>query len=177
LSVPIASTSNACCKAIGKVRPRFVARLKIPRAALGLKENRLGTVVAFLRTCNKEHPLASLGEAEILAVQHAPAPHIPAGVQLTDCKSEIQSSMGRQEAWNIFDHHPTGPKCPQHANEFKEEAGPLTVQALALPSDTQILTWEAADKHIDGRQIIKRQCLNVIVRLCMKMFSEHGSTE
>src|SRR5438876_4410862 len=117
-----ASVVSAASKRGGNARPRFVARRRIPFAARGLKKNRLGNVAESSKTCDKEHALASLGEAEILAVQHAPCPHIPALVQLMEDDSEVKSSSGSKEAGNIFKHHEGWLQFADDAHQLKEQS-------------------------------------------------------
>jgi hypothetical protein len=60
----------------GSSRPRFAARFKIPRAALGESEYLSDT--CFCRTADKEHATATLSHSEVARVQHPPADSRPA---------------------------------------------------------------------------------------------------
>ena len=72
----MARVARAACKWDGKIRPRFSARRRMPRAALALKKNLCGTRVS--KISDNEHSSASLGHSEISAVKHAPRNPIPA---------------------------------------------------------------------------------------------------
>src|ERR1043166_2652518 len=74
--VPAMTARSAACRAVGKLRPRFSARRKIPAAAFGESES-LGAT-RFCSTADKEDAIASLGDAKILAVQTPPADMRPA---------------------------------------------------------------------------------------------------
>jgi hypothetical protein len=75
LVVICATAAKASCKALGNVLPRFSARLRIPAQAVGLKKYFGGTSVS--KTRDNEHAAPSLGDSEVLSVQHSPGRQIP----------------------------------------------------------------------------------------------------
>jgi hypothetical protein len=62
--------ASACAKSAGNFFPLAAARRKIPAHAIKLKEYFCGADLSS--TCDNEHTLASLGQAEILGVNRAP---------------------------------------------------------------------------------------------------------
>ena len=66
-----ATVCSACCNAGGSAFPRFSARRRIPAHAVELKKNRCG-IEPVSSTCDNEHTLAALGQAEVLGVEGPP---------------------------------------------------------------------------------------------------------
>jgi hypothetical protein len=93
-SVPIevccARASSAAAKAPGNVSPRLAARRRIPLAAFGLKKyfDRCGPVS---KTSGNEDTRASLGNSEVLSVQHSPRHAIPEFIQVADDGEEVEA--------------------------------------------------------------------------------------
>jgi hypothetical protein len=75
--------SRAVLRCPGSSRPRRSARRRIPVAAFGLKKyfDRCGPVS---KTSGKEDTVTSLGDSEVLSVQHSPAKAIPELLQRPD---------------------------------------------------------------------------------------------
>jgi hypothetical protein len=71
-----ARVESAAWSAGGNSRPRFAARRRMPAAAFAESEY-LGNTLG-IRTADKEHATAPLGDSEMLAVQNAVADSRPA---------------------------------------------------------------------------------------------------
>ena len=75
--------TSAACNGAGNVLPLFSARRSIPAHAFGLKKYSAGTE-PFSSTCNNEHTLAPLGQAEVLGIDNPPC-DCPPGASNNTC--------------------------------------------------------------------------------------------
>jgi hypothetical protein len=66
----VAAASRAARKGSGNVRPRAVARRRIPAHAFALKKYFGGTFSS--KVCDNEHATATLGDSKILSVKNSP---------------------------------------------------------------------------------------------------------
>src|SRR5438132_2874122 len=101
LSVVDAKDSSATLSAVGDVRPRRAARLRMPAAAFGLKENRGGALSS--KICDNEHATAALGDSEPLRIQDSPRdvqrPCVGQGVKR---RPEIPSPIATEGAGDVL---------------------------------------------------------------------------
>ncbi len=92
----VASTKSACNAVLnssGNLLPRFSARLKIPAAALGLKQN-LGCTSASSTSRKDEYAPPPLGHSEVSTVQHSPGEIVkPELGQRRENDSEISPTL------------------------------------------------------------------------------------
>jgi hypothetical protein len=88
----------------GKVLPRRSARRRIPLAARELKQYFGGACGS--KMANKVDPLASLGDSEVLAVQHSPRNAVPEFSQRREDDSEVSSLSAVEESSDVFHENP-----------------------------------------------------------------------
>jgi hypothetical protein len=90
----------------------------MPLAALALKENLTGA--DGLKTCDKEHSTASLGDSEVASVQSSPRYAIPELLHFVEKPSEVSAFVGTEDPRDILQHEP-----PRSAllNKVKEGEG------------------------------------------------------
>lgn len=138
---------RAASKAGGKVRPRFVARRRIPAAAFGLKEYLLDT--CGCRTADKEHTTATLGDSKILAVQHAVADHRPALPKSFQDRGHVPSAARAKQPWDIFKEPPHRLDGVRDPDDFPEEAGAFPGESGPLAGNAEVLAGEAAAEEIN----------------------------
>jgi hypothetical protein len=139
----------------------------MPAAARGLKEYFDTTCV--WSTCDKEHPSASLGDAEKSCVQHTPtevafgaATHPgaspaafrdggpEAGEALKDGGEVLPPGLaGVQKARDVFHEHPTGSNRINDTNEIKEESAPRSRNARTLAGDGPVLAGGSSANKVN----------------------------
>jgi len=73
---------------------RFAALRKIPAHATGVKKY-FGGTGSVSKTSDNEDTLATLGDAEVLSVQHSPRHAIPEFIQAFDDGKEVSSVVDR----------------------------------------------------------------------------------
>lgn len=119
-----AIATRACRSGSGSALPRFSARRRIPAQAVALKKYR-GWIEPLSSTCDNEHTLASLGQAEILSVEDSPGGSARGSSNHTRVRpfapwrddGGILSNQGREEASEGV----VG--CAEHAGDvFPEDA-------------------------------------------------------
>jgi hypothetical protein len=86
------TASSVPLKALGNSLPLASALLSIPAHALGLKKNRCGTLCASSNMSNKEDSFPSLGNAEVLSVQHSVGEPIPEFCQRPENGTKVSPS-------------------------------------------------------------------------------------
>jgi len=64
---------------------------------------------------------ASLGDSEVLSVQHAPGEAIPEFCQRPDDGTHVPSAMRRQEARDVFEDDPGGREVSQESGDVPVE--------------------------------------------------------
>src|SRR5690606_25377034 len=102
-----AAASSAAARDGGSCLPRFTARRRMPRQAVGLKKNRCGTSPAS-SVCDNEHTAASLGHSKVLSVQNPVGEPIPEFCQHPEEGSKIPPSVRRQDAGDVLPNQPLG---------------------------------------------------------------------
>ena len=90
----------------GSFRPRFAALRRIPRHAIGVKKYFCGTGPVS-KTSDNEDTLATLGDAEVLSVQHSPCHAIPEFIQGLDDGKEVSSAIDREKTRYVFADEPS----------------------------------------------------------------------
>jgi hypothetical protein len=114
----------------------------MPLAALALKENLAGAV--GLKTCDKEHSSASLGDSEIASIESSPPNRVPEVVNLTEQSDEITALIGTEETWHIFKEQPARSALLHKVKEGEGEAGSLACKSCALACDAEVLAGKPA---------------------------------
>jgi hypothetical protein len=102
------NATRAASKCVGNFLPRLSARRSIPAAAFGLKEY-FGWAWGSKMSDNVD-TAASLGDSEVLAVQHSPRQAIPEVGKRFEDRAHVLTFVRRQEARNVLDKHPLGLK-------------------------------------------------------------------
>jgi hypothetical protein len=147
-----ANSSNAFCKRVGNIRPRFCALRRIPRAALALKKNLWGTGLS--NTSDNEQTTAALGDSEKLAVKDTPANPIPAFDHenaLDFCK--VSSVVRTEKSGNILKQEPSGSKLLQESRKLVKESCTRPGESCPFPCNRDILAWDSGTDEINPRQV------------------------
>jgi hypothetical protein len=82
-----------------------LARRKMPDAAFWLKKYFDWSPVVS-KTADKEQSTATLGDSEMLSVQHSPANAIPEFDQRPDEDSHVSAAVRRQKTGDVFKNEP-----------------------------------------------------------------------
>jgi hypothetical protein len=128
--------------------PRAFARLRIPAAALGLKEY-LGWASGSKMSDNEDATTA-LGDSEELRVKNSPRQAIPELAQGIEDDREITSASGSKEAWNVLDDDPLRQRLPRDADELPEERRARVLEAPPFPRDREPLTRESPGEYVNA---------------------------
>jgi len=99
-----ATARSACSNAGGNVRPRRLARRRIPAAAFGESEylsDAFGSRIV-VSDCDHENSPSTLGDGEVLRVENPEAPPIPALGHRVQDEREVPSTVARQEPFHVF---------------------------------------------------------------------------
>jgi hypothetical protein len=141
-SSALESRDSASASCGGSSRPRFAARRRIPRAALGLKKylDRSGRVS---KTSDKEDATAALGDSEPLSIQNSPRHAVPEVIQVPEDGTEIASPADRQEPWDILAEEPTGTCLIQESHHVPPQSRAWVSHAAATPGNRVPLAWPA----------------------------------
>ena len=117
-----APASSASLKCSGNVFFLFSALRRIPAHALGLKKN-LGGTGPVSKTSDNEDTSPALRDgagvslcSDPLSVEHAISPPIPQVPQRPEEGTKIPSSVGRQDAGDVF---PDNPSRPEMFSDFQ----------------------------------------------------------
>ena len=143
-----ATDRSAASSSGGRDFPRFAARRRIPAQAFWLKKNRSG-MRPISKTCDNEDSTTTLGNSEVLCVQHSVGPPIPELAQRPEEGSQDPSSVNRQDTWDVFPNHPTGSKVGNDAKVGEGEVSAWVVKSFAESSDGEGLTGAAADHNVN----------------------------
>jgi hypothetical protein len=132
----------------------LAARRRIPVAAFGLKKyfDRCGPVS---KTSGKEDTITSLGDSEVLSVQHSPAKAIPELLQRPDdgthCPSVgVHASAPASAAFRgVTD---SGSENPPSVSLL-----PSPASNSAPCSDTGLVAWASADGRQETGDVLKKE--------------------
>lgn len=164
---PFAKISNAFLKGGNRFLPMRSARLSIPRAAFGLKKYFCGTP-PFSITSHNEDSLARLGDSEVCAIKHTPSHTIPELGQRSNNDCEVSPSVGREEAWNVFDNTNCGAAVLKKPTKLTKQSRLLPSKPRSRPHACQrdILAWESSGPDIgNGDGCSAGDFFNVLVLL------------
>jgi hypothetical protein len=155
--VPLAArASNASCSSLGRLRPRFDARRRMPTAARADRENRGGalgskmsvSVVWIASQTKDEDSSSALGHSEELSVENPKRPPIPEVPQSTDERRHVSPAMTGQESRDVFEEH-GGRSVSLHKGEEREgEDASLSGEPGSLSGDAEVLAREAGGPKI-----------------------------
>src|SRR5215475_14002824 len=123
-----AAAFRAACNWAGSSSPRLSARRRIPEQALGLKKYRCGTL-PVIKTSDNEHAPAPLGNSVILSVKNSVGDPIPAFPQPSEKGTKIPSPVRRQEAGDVLENHPTGPKSSNKRKGDERQVATRVIQS------------------------------------------------
>ena len=121
-----ATVAKATERCDGRTRPRFPARLMIPRAARADSEYLTGTAcggssISVSSTADDEHSASSLRHSEVLAVENPPCHAVPDVGHRSKQLSEVPTAVRGEEPWYILDEHPAGSNNVNDSGELKEQ--------------------------------------------------------
>ena len=118
----------------------------MPEQAFALKKYRCGTA-PVTKIADNEHTLPSLGQSEVLSIQHSVGEAIPEEGQAPEEGTQSPSSVRGQDAGDVLPHHPAGPIA---LSDGKIATGELTTRVNHPPSesgDAEGLTRSSADEN------------------------------
>jgi hypothetical protein len=164
----LATCRSASASIGGSTFPRFSARRRIPRHAFAESEYRLGA--SGSSTCDNEHSTPSLGHSEESTVQNSPRDlrTIPPFAHFTQDGCEVESSIAREQSWDILENEDGGPKSSNNPHCIMEETAPISCEAGATAGDREILARKAAADDIDGRELIGIDLSDIAVDGCVR---------
>jgi hypothetical protein len=119
-----ASVIKAISSFLGKVLRRLSERRRMPAAALADTQN-LGGTGARSSTADKVDSTTTLGRSEPARVQNPVGPPIPEVGQTPENDTEVASSVGVEQSWNILNDDPSWPQFGHNPSEFKPETAAL----------------------------------------------------
>jgi hypothetical protein len=128
--------------------PRFAALRRIPAQAFGLKKN-LGGIASVTKMRDNEDSTASLGNSEVLSVQHSEGPPIPELAQRPEEGSKIPSSVRRQDTGDVLPDQPRDSEtlCQSEVDEHEVSSG--VGETWAETGDREGLTGGAAHENVN----------------------------
>lgn len=145
----------------GNRRPRFSARRRIPCAAFWLKKYFAGTGDVS-KTSRNEDATATLGDSEVLRIQHSPSDAIPEVNQRPEDGTHIPSSVGGKETRDVFEEEPLRLEVFRDPDDLPEETGSGTGESGTLSSEGDVLAGEPCGK--DATLGVESCCNEVICR-------------
>jgi hypothetical protein len=158
-----ARSCNARSSAAGIARPRFPARLKIPAAACGLKENLAAHAATSTSGKDVDTP-PPLGYSEESAVQNSVGEVVKPEVgqrrendrevpsRSVDSSFLISSRAGKESGYVLDEDVASwSNKFIGESGELVEEAGSLTLEAGATTGDAEVLAGEPSAEEVDMR--------------------------
>ena len=156
------TASSASRNCVGNSRPRFAARRKMPRQAVGLKKYFGGTVRASSKTSDNEHTPPPLWHSVELSVENPVGPPIPEFAQPGKDDGKVPPSIGGKQARDILDKYVLGKKLADDSPELVPEAAPLAVKASTLSSHGKVLAGESSDDGVGSLADARSNKSNII---------------
>jgi hypothetical protein len=160
-SAPPATICRARRKATGNVLPLVSARRRIPAQARALKKYRCGTLPESSSASDNEDTLPSLGQSEVLSVQHSVGEPVPELSQPSEEGSQCPSLVRLQDTRDVLPNHPAGPRSVNKAKKLERQRATLTSQARSKSGDAEVLAWSSANKKIDPCALLARDLREV----------------
>lgn len=152
VSVAVAIRASADFKEGGNSRPRFSARRRMPRQALGESQYFGGTSGSRISASEQEDPSPSLDHSEVLRVKNPPGPHIPEVRQPSKDDAEVGSSVAGKQARDVLDKNPGGAEFSDDAMELEPEPAACAIKPRTTARNAEILAGEAAADDVDRRE-------------------------
>ena len=150
-----ATACRARANSGGNTLPRFSARRRIPRQALAVKERSSGSSPVS-KISDNEHTTAPLRNSpseavcsDVLSVQHSVSVPIPEFAQRPEEGTEIPSSVGGQDAGDVFPDDPTRPILLSNSKVGEHELTSWVSQALAKSRDAERLARRSSDEDVE----------------------------
>lgn len=142
-----ATASSACRKGRGSSFPRFSARFRMPKQALGESEN-FGSGDSS-RMSDNEHTAASLRHSEVLSVKYRPGHAIPEFGERPDDRLEVCAASTREEPGHILSNNPGGAEASNEPVILPPERATVASQSLAVSCNAVVLAGESSTENID----------------------------
>jgi hypothetical protein len=124
------------------------ARRSIPAHAVGLKKNLCGSTPVS-KTRDNEDSTATLGDSEVLSVQHSVSEPIPEFDQRPEEGTKIFSSVTTEQTWHVFKDDPSGLELISESKKHETEVAPRVVESLAESGDGEGLARSPSDQKVD----------------------------
>ena len=149
LSVIRELTWSEAEKATGSVLARFIARYRIPFAAICESQYFGGT--SFSSTSDNEDSLAPLGNTEVAAIKKSPRDLLttPPFAHFTEESCEIVPSIACEQSLDILDKGELRLEPSDDAHRFEEEARALAFEAFTPARDREVLAWKPTADDFD----------------------------
>lgn len=140
------------------VLPRFVARPKMPSAAVADSQyfsGEVGSSTSCSVNSEDEHTPSALRHSEETAVESPPAHAVPEVGQRSKHDSEVPTAVAREETWNVLEENGSGSNSLDEAAGVEEEAGAIACESSSLAGDADILAGESSDEEIRNGDCVK----------------------
>jgi len=129
---------------------RWPSRRSIPEAAFSVKKYSLDTIVSrTTEMSNNENSSTSLGNSEVLSVQHSVGETIPAFRQFPEEGTKVPSASRRQDTIDVFPDDPARALLLSDFEECERELPSRVVESEPLSSETEALAGRSADEDVD----------------------------
>jgi hypothetical protein len=100
---------------------------------------------------HNEHPLPTLGNAEIPAVKHLPLRIVPQLIKRGDDRAEGSAFVVKEKALNVLKQTKARPLAGKDASDLEEESSSSIFETQSSPGDRERLARKAADQEVKVR--------------------------
>jgi hypothetical protein len=126
----------------------------MPAQAFALKKYRCGTSPVS-KISDNEDTTASLGNSEVLSVQHSVGPPVPEFFQPSEDGRKVPPFVRRQDTRDVFPHDPTGPCCANKLAKSEGQVSTRVLHSLSESGDRERLARCSSDQNIDWSVSLK----------------------
>lgn len=112
-----------------------------------------GTSRISTSTSDNEDSTASLGDSEVLSVQHSVADAIPTVNQRPEDGTQVPSLSRRQESVDVLEDEPPRLDLVEESAELPEEPTPRSSKACSRAGQGDVLAGESSNEDIRASKI------------------------
>src|SRR5208282_762673 len=123
-------------------------RLRIWAKAASLKENR-SRPSPVSKMSDNEDPAPSLGNSEMLSVQHSVGEPVPEFPQRPEDGAKGSPAVVRQDTGDVFPENPLGFLDASNSEKVEGQDATRIIQPKPLSSLGEGLAWGSADEQVD----------------------------
>jgi hypothetical protein len=129
------------------------------------------------KMADNEHTLPSLGQSEVLSVQHSVGEPIPELAQPPEEGAKGPSSVRRQHTGDILPNQPAGTQSLSQPEILEHECTTLVVQSASESSARERLAGRAAHEKVDWLMVTSPDLGEVASERHVKPVGEDGTRE